>query len=222
MAALLTMIAVMAILLSAALPLWRHEMRREKEAELVFRGEQYVHAIGLFQRKFSTYPPSVDVLVQQKFLRRKYLDPITGKDFRPIFVGQQMQPQGASRPGGLATSSAPPTTGFRSGAGGLMGVSSTSDESSIRIYRGRTKYSQWQFIYAGATARPGGPGGVQRPGPAGPGGVVRPGRRGPMRPGGGTGPGGPLRRPGGPGQDDQPRPPGPGSAFDGRRVPGGR
>ena len=38
MAALLVSIAVMGILMSVALPAWRQAARREKEAELVFRG----------------------------------------------------------------------------------------------------------------------------------------------------------------------------------------
>jgi len=220
MAALLTMIAVMSILLSAALPVWRHEMRREKEAELVFRGEQYVHAIGLFQRRFATFPPNVDVLVQQKFLRKKYLDPITGKDFRPVYVGQLSQLQ-QEQAGGSRNQPQPRQPmgrpGQQAGVGGLMGVVSTSEEDSIRIYKGRTKYNQWQFLYAGASARPGGPGGVGRPGMPG---GQRPGFPGPggRRPGGRRpGEGGGMRRPPGPGGPDQqpqgprpfnPRPPG--------------
>ncbi len=225
MAALLTMIAVMAILLSAALPVWRHEMRREREAELVFRGEQYVHAIGLFQKKFGTFPPNVDVLVQQKFLRKKYLDPIAGTDFRPVFVGQLNQPGQPGRessPGAIAPGSAGQPSGVAGGAGGLLGVASTSDESSVRIYKGRTKYSQWQFIFAGVAGRPGAPGGVQRPGPMGPG--MRPGPGGQMGPGGRTGPGGGFGRPRGPGgQGEQPQPPpGGGRPFGpGGRPPGG-
>ena len=59
--------------------------QREKEEELVFRGEQYAHAIGLFQRRTAnSYPPNLDVLVQQKLLRKKYKDPITDDDFVPI------------------------------------------------------------------------------------------------------------------------------------------
>ena len=78
MAALLVSIAVMGILMSAAMPVWRQTARREKEAELVFRGEQYARAIGLYQRRFAVaFPPSIDVLVEQKFLRRKYKDPMT-------------------------------------------------------------------------------------------------------------------------------------------------
>ena len=49
MAALLVTLAIMTILLSIAMPVWRHEAQREKEAELVFRGEQYARAIALFR-----------------------------------------------------------------------------------------------------------------------------------------------------------------------------
>ena len=51
MAALIVGMAVMAILMTAAMPVWKHLAQREKEEELVFRGEQYAHAIGLFQRR---------------------------------------------------------------------------------------------------------------------------------------------------------------------------
>ena len=81
MAALLVALAVMAVLMSVALPVWRHEAQREKEAELVFRGQQYVRAIRLFQTKTGTFPTSVDMLVQGHFLRKKYKDPITNEDF---------------------------------------------------------------------------------------------------------------------------------------------
>jgi len=59
MAALLVALAVMAILLSVAMPTWRQMVQREKEAELVFRGQQYARAIGLFQRKYAaTFRPT--------------------------------------------------------------------------------------------------------------------------------------------------------------------
>jgi type II secretory pathway pseudopilin PulG len=78
MAALLVTIAVMAILMTVAMPAWRQEARREKEAELIFRAGQYVHAIELYKRKFAnTYPPNIDVLIKGRFLRKKYTDPMT-------------------------------------------------------------------------------------------------------------------------------------------------
>ena len=79
MAALLVSLGVMTVLMSVAMPVWRHQAQREKEAELIFRGEQYARAINLYQRKMGpgNFPPSIDVLVQQRFLRKKYKDPMT-------------------------------------------------------------------------------------------------------------------------------------------------
>ena len=56
MAALLVMLAVMTVLMSVAMPVWRHEAQREKEEELVFRGLQYVRAIRLYQAKNQNLP----------------------------------------------------------------------------------------------------------------------------------------------------------------------
>ena len=56
--------SITAILMTAAMPVWKQLVQREKEEELVFRGQQYVHAISLYGRKFAnTQPPSDDVLV---------------------------------------------------------------------------------------------------------------------------------------------------------------
>ena len=75
MAALLTALALMGIIMSAAMPAWQNAARREREAELVFRGEQYARAIQLFQRKYAnTLPPSLDVLINERFLRKKYVE----------------------------------------------------------------------------------------------------------------------------------------------------
>lgn len=86
MVALLVAMSVMAIVLSTVMPVYQTVARREREAELVFRGEQYARAIALFQRKYANaLPPDVDVLIDQRFLRKKYKDPITGEDFQ--FMG---------------------------------------------------------------------------------------------------------------------------------------
>ncbi|MDQ3071191.1 MAG: type II secretion system GspH family protein [Acidobacteriota bacterium] len=87
LAAMLVAIAVLAVVMLVALPTWRQQAQREKEMELVFRGEQYARAIGLYQRKLAgAFPPSLDTLVQQKFLRKRYKDPISGEDFQPVFA----------------------------------------------------------------------------------------------------------------------------------------
>jgi type II secretory pathway pseudopilin PulG len=197
MAALLVMLAVMSVLMTAALPTWRHEAQREKEAELVFRGEQYARAVALFRAKNqNAFPPSVDVLVQGKFLRKKYPDPITGKDFDLIGVGSQTpttpQPPGASR-GATPPAAAPPApspfgaTSSTTISGGIMGVHSKSTENSIRIYKGQTRYDQWNFVFT-AMNRPGGndPGALT---PGGRNGAPTPGPNGGRGTGTGTGTG---------------------------------
>ena len=54
MAAIIVGMAVMAVVMTAAMPVWKQMVQREKEEELVFRGEQYAHAIGMFQRRTAT------------------------------------------------------------------------------------------------------------------------------------------------------------------------
>ena len=78
MAGLLVAMSVMAILLSVALPAWSHMIRREKEEELIFRGNQYARAINQYQRKFANASPaSIDVLIEQRLLRKKFKDPLS-------------------------------------------------------------------------------------------------------------------------------------------------
>src|SRR6478752_1153514 len=179
MAALLVGMSVMAVLMTALMPVWSHMATREKEEELIFRGKQYARAIGLFQRKYAnTAPPTIDLLVEQRFLRKKYKDPITNDDFQPIYANQQQQAgqgssQVAQRPGQQANATAvapaqsqPLQSGFAStgvgNQGGVIGVTSKSKASSLKIYNGRDHYNEWAFIFlqtaqrAGQSAGPGG------------------------------------------------------------------
>src|SRR6267142_1884239 len=95
MAALLAAMTVMAIFLAMALPAWRTATQREKETELIFRGQQYARAIVLFQRKYAnTFPPNVDILLNEHFLRKKYKDPMTEDgEFQVIYANQQASAQ---------------------------------------------------------------------------------------------------------------------------------
>ncbi len=237
MAALLIAIAVMHILMSAAMPVWRHATRRELEAELVFRGEQYARAIGLYQRKFAaTFPPNLDALIDQRFLRRKYKDPLTEDgEFQILYQGSQAQFGAGSattaRPGqpttpvsGAGQQPPAPAQQLQSAAeklrtaqaGAIIGVVSKSKETSIALYNGRNKYNEWVFIYVPAQTQPGMPGGA--PGQPGmPGQPGAPGQRGGQgQPGRGPGSGSspfqllpqPGQRPGQPPPPGQPRQPG--------------
>jgi type II secretory pathway pseudopilin PulG len=127
MAALLVALGVMSVVLGMAMPVWRTVVQREKEEELVFRGRQYARAIQLYQRKYAAaYPASVDLLVEQKFLRKKYKDPITNGDFEIIYQGTLAQRQAASAASaatgrGGASTGTPPAAGRGMGPGQMAG-----------------------------------------------------------------------------------------------------
>ena len=88
MAGLLVAIGIMSVLMSVAMPAWRTLAKREKEAELLFRGQQYTRAIDLYQRRFpGAYPTDIEMLVEERFLRRLYPDPMTGEPFRILTQG---------------------------------------------------------------------------------------------------------------------------------------
>lgn len=212
MAALLVAMSVMAIVLSAAMPVWSQMIRRDKEEELIFRGTQYARAINQYQRKFaSASPPSLDVLIEQRMLRKKFRDPMSpNKDgeFQLLYLqnqattgtpgpGQaqgpgQVQGQGPSARGGGGRSGAPIGGSIGpspSGRGAIVGVASKNTGQSIKTYKGKDHYNEWQFIGMEISTQ-GGPGGPpgQRGGPqrGGPGGREGGGRQGGGREGGTT------------------------------------
>jgi hypothetical protein len=74
------MATLLLISLAAALPSIYVEGQRDKEKELIFRGEQYARAIILFHEQFKRYPTSVKELLHTNnlsFLRKAYPDPMT-------------------------------------------------------------------------------------------------------------------------------------------------
>jgi len=115
------MVALVMIAMSVAVPVIAKQLRRDKEVESMHRMQQYVRAIQLYQRacKCTNYPPSMDALekgTNVRFLRQRYVDPLTGKsDWRLIhnpqttvkgFFGQEL-------------------TGLVAGLGSAAGMSST-------------------------------------------------------------------------------------------------
>lgn len=240
MVVLLVVIAVMGIGMTAMLPTWRQQSIREKEEELIFRGNQYARAIALYARKNNNVlPANVDVLVDGKYLRKKWKDPITGTDFGLLPAGQPANagrgvPQGPGAPGGTRGGGSPTTMGgqapgARGGGpgsqvgtqivGSFQGVYSTSPDTSIRVYQNQQRYIDWQFTIQTANVLMGQAGrGGQPPGRAG--GPVN-GRGGPGGARGGV-PGGVPGRGTAPGRGVQPgigQPQGPGRG--GPVPPGG-
>jgi len=135
----LIMVAMMGIALAAAGEVWHTASKREKEQELLFIGDQYRRAIGQFiahtPGKARRYPLSLEELLQdprypgtRRYLRKIYLDPMTGKAEWGLITG----------PGG-----------------GIFGVHSLSEDEPVkkanfrladRAFEGMPKYSDWVFM----------------------------------------------------------------------------
>lgn len=166
--------ALVLISLSVIVPRIFTQGQREKEVELIFRGEQYQRAIGLFHRKFGRFPLKVEELLETNnlsFLRKEFPDPMTsdGK-WRLIRVGPSgeligsvneravftLQPSGAQNQAGTGQATEQPgtSTGGSTTMGPsepegypIAGVASRSTARSIRIYESYNHYNEWEFIY---------------------------------------------------------------------------
>ncbi|MGH9861643.1 MAG: hypothetical protein ACRD5F_16610 [Candidatus Acidiferrales bacterium] len=132
--------ALMIVAASAAVPSVLTQGKREKEEDLIWRGEQYARAVKLFYRKNGRFPTSMDELSKPqndvRFLRRAYAEPMNTEDgsWRLIYIGANGQligsttrsnallnlPQrpGSAGPGTTGTTGArPPGTGATPGTG---------------------------------------------------------------------------------------------------------
>jgi hypothetical protein len=77
------MAAIVAIMLYQQLPRVAFESERDKEQLLIDRGEQYIRAIQLYYvANNRQWPTSIEDLEkkEKRFLRKRYVDPYTGKD----------------------------------------------------------------------------------------------------------------------------------------------
>ncbi len=89
--ALLLIMALLAIATASVLTSIKFNLKRDREEEMIHRGAQYARAIRAYYKKFGRYPATIDNLQetnQMRFLRKRYKDPITGKDFRLLHFGE--------------------------------------------------------------------------------------------------------------------------------------
>lgn len=127
------LVAAFTIWLAVAVPRTVQDIQRDREQETVERGRQYIRAVQLYYRRFHAFPPNQNALVNTneiRFLRKKYIDPTTGKDdWKPILWGQAKtqtlgffgQPlTGAASAGGSMVAGIGP-----SGNGGINGGTGT-------------------------------------------------------------------------------------------------
>ncbi|MBZ5570480.1 MAG: hypothetical protein LAO09_01205 [Acidobacteriia bacterium] len=137
---LITMIlfvALLAIGMAAMAPLITQQVKRDREEELIHRGVQYSRAIKHYVKKLGRYPTRIEDLESannMRFLRRRYKDPITGKDFKLLHLGEVQTSfnagiQGASPAANLAAgalAAGNPLPGGNAGGFGNSGFGTSS------------------------------------------------------------------------------------------------
>ena len=143
---LLFFVALMGAALVAVAQVWHIQVKRDKEAELLFIGNQFRRAISLYYERapggLRQYPKQLGYLLQdprypnvQRHLRRLYIDPMTGK-----------------AEWGLV----------RTPDGSILGVYSLSDDAPLKTagftgldagFADSVTYREWKFAYLPADAR---------------------------------------------------------------------
>jgi type II secretory pathway pseudopilin PulG len=157
-------LTLLAISLTAAAPAMMQRIRREREIELIHRGNQYARAIRLYYRKFGRYPVRLEELENTnniRFLRKRYKDPMTaGGHWRLIHFGeaQLTQPNaapvlpGATTPGspgfaGVGSTSSPFANTFSSSpqpGSGQAGTSTAQGQAGTSTAQGQAGTTQTQ------------------------------------------------------------------------------
>ncbi len=132
---LLTLMLFVALLAIGSLALVQsieQQIKRDREEELIHRGVQYSRAVQHYFKKFGRYPGRIEDLESTnniRFLRRRYKDPITGKDFKPLRMTDVQMSFPSGMPGsGLPPSAVGGTNGATSAAGAIQDPTAAQDQ----------------------------------------------------------------------------------------------
>lgn len=151
---LMMVVLVLFIGLTVAIPVLQTELQREKEAELIFRGRQYVEAVRLFQMKTpGRFPSSLGELEEKKFVRRLYKDPMTEKgEWNVVLLLGQPGQSGSE---GVQKVLVAPESALPSIQNPMiLGVVSSSTQKSIKLYYDQDSYDKWLFTYGQDPEKP--------------------------------------------------------------------
>lgn len=133
---LLFAVAILGITLATIGVVWSTQIRRDKELELLFAGDQIRDAIGRYYSEGRVYPATLADLLEDKrqplahrHLRRLYHDPMTASQDWTLIPAPE---------------------------GGIMGVATTSQAKPIKqanfsmadsAFENAETYADWQFIF---------------------------------------------------------------------------
>ena len=133
-------VALMGVTQALVGSVWKTSLQRENEKELLFVGDQFRKAIGLYYERtpgaVKQYPKSFEQLIKddryivpQRYLRKVYRDPITNKTDWHIVLSPR---------------------------GGIMGIYSVSDKEPRKqhnfkeidaAFNNAKRYQNWKFVY---------------------------------------------------------------------------
>ncbi len=141
---LLLVVALMIIFAAAIVPTITFEIRRDREEELIHRGVQYSRAVRAYYKKYGAYPNTLEQLESTnnlRFLRKRYKDPITGKDFKLLHYGEvQMSFGGGVIPGATSVSAMASGAGSNGSAFGQSPVGQSPSGQSA--FGGNSAFGQ--------------------------------------------------------------------------------
>lgn len=105
------------------------QLIREREAELIYRGEHLARGIVAFRLSAGRYPISLDELDKHrpKLIREIYKDPMTKHGQWTFIYIVPTAPSGNNQ--GLP----------------IVGVKSRSQRDSLKVYKGKSLHSDWEF-----------------------------------------------------------------------------
>jgi competence protein ComGC len=128
MALALAMVTVMGIFLMVAMPILATEVQREKEMNLIFRGEAIANALRLYNLRMGKYPTQLEELmkIKPRVIRQLYTDPMTEGTWEYIYA---VQPGVSGSTEGLP----------------IMGVRSRSERNSVVVYQKKSLIHDWAF-----------------------------------------------------------------------------
>ncbi|SLM28665.1 conserved exported hypothetical protein [Desulfamplus magnetovallimortis] len=139
--AVLAMVVIIGIASTSAQKSWTTIVKREKEKELLFRGDQFCKAIESYYRasedkKKGNYPPSFDDLLKdsrfpavKRHLRKVYIDPMTGSNDWGMIYTPDRRIKGV----------------FSKGQGEPLKKNGFSVRYSH--FNDKVQYSEWKFVY---------------------------------------------------------------------------
>jgi type II secretory pathway pseudopilin PulG len=87
--ALMLMVSLLAIVAAAVAPSIAFQIRRDRETEMIHRAMQYRRAVRKFAKQTGRYPMTLEDLESTngvRYLRKRYKDPITGREFRLLHM----------------------------------------------------------------------------------------------------------------------------------------